>query len=67
MSIKRIIKEEVDEFDWVKDVNPILPISKKEISLIDEVINFLIDNEQYGDDWGEHIDTLQKIIDQGPK
>ena len=65
MSIKRIIKEEVDEFDWVKNVNPILPISKKEISLIDEVINFLIDNEQYGDDWGEHIDTLQKIIDQG--
>ena len=64
MNIKKIIKEEMDDFDWVKDVNPRLPISKKERQLINEVINFLVDNEQYGDDWGEHIDTLQKIIVQ---
>ena len=64
MNIKKIIKEEMNDFDWVKDVNPRLPTSKKERQLINQVINFLVDNEQYGDDWGEHIDTLQKIIDQ---
>lgn len=63
MNLKKIIKETVDDFDWVKDLNPRLPISKEERSLIHEVINFLVDNEQYGDDWGKHIDTLQKIIE----
>jgi len=64
MNLKKIIKETVDDFDWVKDLNPRLPISKEERSLIHEVINFLVENEQYGDDWGEHINTLQKIIEQ---
>lgn len=32
--------------------------------LIQEVINFLIDNEQYGDDWTKHIETLTKLRDQ---
>jgi len=31
---------------------------------IQEVIAFLIDNEQYGDDWKEHIDILQKVYDE---
>ena len=64
MNLKKIIKETVDDFDWVKDLNPRLPISKEERSLVHEVINFLVENEQYGDDWGEHINTLQKIIEQ---
>ena len=29
--------------------------------LIAEVISFLMDNEQYGDDWGEHIELLNKL------
>ena len=64
MNLKKIIKETVDDFDWVKDLNPRLPISKEERSLIHKVIKFLVENEQYGDDWGEHINTLQKIIEQ---
>lgn len=32
--------------------------------LIQEVIDFLIDNEQYGDDWKEHIDVLLKLQNQ---
>ena len=31
---------------------------------LQEVIQFLIDNEQYGDDWKKHIDLLQKISDK---
>jgi len=31
---------------------------------IQQVIAFLIDNEQYGDDWKEHIDILQKVCDE---
>ncbi len=31
---------------------------------IQEVIQFLIDNEQYGDNWKEHIDILQKVYDE---
>ena len=31
---------------------------------IQEVIQFLIDNEQYGDNWKEHITTLQKVRDE---
>lgn len=31
---------------------------------IQEVIQFLIDNEQYGDDWKKHINTLQKVRDE---
>jgi len=31
---------------------------------LQEVIQFLIDNEQYGDDWKKHIDLLQKIKDK---
>jgi len=31
---------------------------------IQQVIAFLIDNEQYGDDWKEHIDILQKVCDK---
>ena len=64
MNLKKIIKETVDDFDWVKDLNPRLPISKEERSLIHEVIKFLVENEQYGDDWGKHINALQKIIEQ---
>jgi hypothetical protein len=30
----------------------------KTSELIQEVIQFLIDNEQYGDNWEEHIDVL---------
>ena len=29
--------------------------------LIAEVISFLIDNEQYGNDWGKHIELLNKL------
>ena len=29
--------------------------------LVQQVISFLIDTEQYGDGWGEHIDVLQKL------
>jgi len=36
----------------------------KEIELIHEIIQFLIDNEQYGDDWSEHIDALHKLLNQ---
>lgn len=31
---------------------------------IQQVIAFLIDNEQYGDDWKEHIDILQKVCNE---
>jgi hypothetical protein len=41
---------------------------KKEIAenktTLQEVIQFLIDNEQYGDDWKKHINLLQKINDK---
>ena len=33
----------------------------KDNKLIAEVISFLMDNEQYGDDWGEHIELLNKL------
>ena len=29
---------------------------------IEQVIDFLIENEQYGDDWKEHIDILIELI-----
>ena len=32
--------------------------------LIQEVIDFLIGNEQYGDDWKEHIDALNELLNQ---
>ena len=32
--------------------------------LIQEVITFLIDNEQYGDDWSKHIDVLNELLNQ---
>lgn len=32
----------------------------KDNKLLNEVISFLMDNEQYGDDWGEHIELLNK-------
>jgi hypothetical protein len=32
--------------------------------LIQEVITFLIDNEQYGYDWSQHIDALNNLINQ---
>ena len=32
--------------------------------LIQEIIDFLIDNEQYGDDWKEHIDAINKLLNQ---
>ena len=35
-----------------------------EIELLQEVITFLIDNEQYGDDWSQHIDALNNLINQ---
>ena len=31
---------------------------------IQQVIAFLMDNEQYGDDWKEHIDILQKVCNE---
>ncbi len=33
------------------------------IEKIQEVIDFLIDNEQYGDDWKEHIDILTYVVE----
>lgn len=30
---------------------------------IRNIIAFLVENEQYGDDWGEEIAELEKIID----
>ena len=32
--------------------------------LIQEVIDLLIANEQYGDHWKEHIDALNKLLNQ---
>ena len=32
--------------------------------LVQEVIAFLLDNEQYGDDWGKHIEALNDLIEQ---
>ena len=37
-------------------------MNKKE--LIQEIITFLMDNEQFGDDWSQHIDTLNNLINQ---
>jgi hypothetical protein len=34
----------------------------KASELIQEVIQFLIDNEQYGDDWEEHIAVLNQLL-----
>jgi hypothetical protein len=34
----------------------------KTSELIQEVIQFLIDNEQYGDNWKEHIDVLNQLL-----
>ena len=34
----------------------------KNNKLIKEIISFLMDNEQYGDDWGEHIKLLNKLL-----
>lgn len=31
--------------------------------IIRNVITFLVDNEQYGDDWSEEIVELEKVID----
>lgn len=31
--------------------------------IIRNIITFLAENEQYGDDWGEEIAELDKIID----
>ena len=33
------------------------------LNAIENVINFLIDNEQYGDDWSEEIVELRKVAD----
>jgi len=33
----------------------------KNNELLNEVISFLMDNEQYGDEWGEHIELLHKL------
>ena len=30
---------------------------------IQQVIAFLIDNEQYGDDWKEHIKVLENLLE----
>jgi len=35
--------------------------------LIQEVIDFLIDNEQYGEDWEKHIDAINKLLTQTKK
>ena len=32
--------------------------------LLNEVISFLMDNEQDGDDWGEHIELLNKLTEE---
>ena len=32
--------------------------------LLNEVISFLMDNEQYGDDWGEYIELLNKLTEE---
>jgi hypothetical protein len=34
----------------------------KEIELVHEIINFLNENMQYGDDWSKHIDALNKLL-----
>ena len=36
----------------------------KDKTTIQEIIQFLIDNEQYGDNWKKHIDLLQKVCDE---
>ena len=36
----------------------------KKNELLNEVISFLMDNEQYGDDWGEHIELLNKLTEE---
>lgn len=29
---------------------------------IEEVLNFLTENEQYGDNWKEHIEVLEELL-----
>ena len=36
----------------------------KNNELIAEVISFLMDNEQYGDDWGKHIELLNTLTNE---
>jgi len=36
----------------------------KDNKLLNEVISFLMDNEQYGDDWREHIELLNKLTEE---
>ena len=38
-------------------------MSKKDKVKIEEVINFLTENEQYGDNWEEHIKVLDNLLE----
>ena len=38
-------------------------MSKKDKVKIEQVINFLTENEQYGDDWKEHIKVLENLLE----
>ena len=40
-------------------------MSKKDKVKIEQVINFLTENEQYGDDWKEHIKVLENLLKDG--
>ena len=49
------------EWWWMNQLNQ---NKMKDNKLIAEVISFLMDNEQYGDNWGEHIELLNKLINE---
>lgn len=38
-------------------------MSKINTDIIRDIIAFLAENEQYGDDWGDGIAELEKVID----
>ncbi len=41
-----------------------LNLSAADSDKLHHVISFLLDNEQYGDDWDEEIDLLKNIVSE---
>ena len=38
-------------------------MSKKDKVKIKQVINFLTENQEYGDDWKEHVKLLENLLE----
>ncbi len=38
-------------------------MSKQDKVKIEEIVNFLTENEQYGDNWKEHIKVLENLLE----